>query len=232
MTSQIIEYDFCNEYILYSLSQLFKSNYTEEQSFFKHSLDNFDYYRNIKQENVIIIEESLFIRIKIHFNALPLIQVIINKENHKLCRVYVSNDEKKLGKYFYINDNRIIELINLSTEVQRRILINFEQIKKDEIANSFLISNSIHGYLNKLVIEKNQLNKIDMNANLFPTFYGVCLILEVFKSKQLQNRYRFLREDFKNSSNNDIILKNFIQNKINSFIKIVKPENYDKSIQK
>ena len=233
MVTQEIEYDFSNEYILYSLSQLFKSNYSEEESFFKHSLDNLDYYRNIKYSHIEINEESLFIRIKINCTNCPRVKVIWNKENHKVCRVYVSNDEKKLGNSFYINDDKILELINLPGKVQKDIFLKVEQLKKEETANTWLITDSKIKYLEKLVSDKNQENKTDIKATLFPTFYGVCLILECSKPKQVKKRYRFLKDDFKNSTDLESKLQKVINNKINGFLRVVKPDKKEnKNTQK
>ena len=126
----LITYDFVEEFVLYCLADLFQSNYKNEDIYTKHSLDNLDYFRNIQNEYLTVQEEDRFIRFIISFNeVIPKIQIIINKDNNKLCRVYVCNDLKKLGAYFDINDEQIINLVNLDSELITNITNRIKQLQ-------------------------------------------------------------------------------------------------------
>ena len=90
---ELITYDFVEEFVLNYLGNLFKSKCKNDEIYTNHSLENLDYFRTIKKENLTIKEEDRFIQLTISLNMdIPKIQIIINKDNNRLCRVYVNND--------------------------------------------------------------------------------------------------------------------------------------------
>ena len=216
----LLTYDFVEEYVLNRLSDLFQSKYSYEDSFRKHSIDNLNLYRNIKKDFVTIKEESLYIRIKIRLaEAIPLVQIIVNKENHKLCRVYVSNDEKKLGNCFNINDEKIFDLINLSRSTISSISQDIIHIKNNEELN-IPLSNLATELLLDSIEQKNKELKNQIKGTVVPTYYGFCLILTSDKNITTC-RYRFEQEELKKhkSEHKDNILQVFINKSISIYIK-------------
>lgn len=217
----LITYDFVEEFVLYCLADLFQSNYKNEDIYTKHSLDNLDYFRNIQNEYLTVQEEDRFIRFIISFNeVIPKIQIIINKDNNKLCRVYVCNDLKKLGAYFDINDEQIINLVNLSSELITNITNRIKQLQIAEKENPITVHN-----IDTIISDKinmNCKNLLDsMDAHLYTTYYGFCLIVYYGKIMIKQTRYRFVKEEIKKDKNYDEeeSVKVFINNSLEDFIK-------------
>ncbi len=218
---ELLTYDFVEEFVLNYLGNLFKSKCKNDELYTNHSLENLDYFRTIKKENLLIKEEDRFIRLIISFSMnIPKIQIIINKDNNRLCRVYVSNDFKKLGSYFDIDDEQIINLLNLDSQKVINIEARINQIKKAEKENPILVPD-IDTRISEFINRNKQRLADQMVANFHSTYYGFCLIIYYGKITIKQTRYRFVKETMKKEQNYDEVesVKLFIQNSLEDFIK-------------
>ena len=215
-----ISYDFVDEYVSNFLSNLFQTKHHDEEIYRKHSLENLDFFRNIKNDFVVIKEESRFINIRICFNSIiPNIQIFINKDNNRLSRVYINNYDNKLGPMFDIDDEKIIDLINLQPQLISNMTNIIIQIKENEKENLVLVS-QISDFISETINQRNQKLKEKISAEVFPTYYGFCLILTTGRLKVLQIRYRFNKNTIKKSEAvTDEKLQKFVEKKVDHFIK-------------
>lgn len=228
----LITYDFVEEFVLYYLADLFKSQYKNDDIYTKHSLDNLDYFRKIQNKHLAIKEEDRFIRLIISFNPdIPKIQIIINKDNNKLCRVYVSNDFIKLGTSFDINDEQIINLINLQPQNITTITNRIRIIQKAEKENQIIVPD-IEKIISEFINLNNKSLSETMVAHFYTTYYGFCLIIYYGKVTITQTRYRFVKEEMKkeNNYNEEENIKLFIRNSLENFIK--KQKSKEKRVYK
>lgn len=218
---ELITYDFVEEFVLNYLGNLFKSKCKNDEIYTNHSLENLDYFRTIKKENLTIKEEDRFIQLTISLNMnIPKIQIIINKDNNRLCRVYVNNDSNKFLTSFDIDDEQIINLINLDSQKVINIETRINQIKEAEEENPILVPD-IDTRISEFINQNKQRLADLMVANCHSTYYGFCLIIYYGKITIKQTRYRFVKETMKKEQNYDevesVIL--FIQNSLEDFIK-------------
>ena len=218
---ELITYDFVEEFVLNYLGNLFKSKCKNDEIYTNHSLENLDYFRTIKKENLTIKEEDRFIQLTISLNMnIPKIQIIINKDNNRLCRVYVNNDPKKFLTSFDIDDEQIINLLNLDSQKVINIETRINQIKEAEKENPILVPD-IDTRISEFINRNKQRLVDQMVANFHSTYYGFCLIIYYGKITIKQTRYRFVKETMKKEQNYDEVesVKLFIQNSLEDFIK-------------
>lgn len=218
---ELITYDFVEEFVLNYLGNLFKSKCKNDEIYTNHSLENLDYFRTIKKENLTIKEEDRFIQLTISLNMnIPKIQIIINKDNNRLCRVYVNNDSNKFLTSFDIDDEQIINLINLDSQKVINIETRINQIKEAEEENPILVPD-IDTRISEFIKQNKQRLADLMVANFHSTYYGFCLIIYYGKITIKQTRYRFVKETMKKEQNYDEVesVKLFIQNSLEDFIK-------------
>ena len=218
---ELITYDFVEEFVLNYLGNLFKSKCKNDEIYTNHSLENLDYFRTIKKENLTIKEEDRFIQLTISLNMnIPKIQIIINKDNNRLCRVYVNNDPKKFLTSFDIDDEQIINLLNLDSQKVINIETRINQIKEAEKENPILVPD-IDTRISEFINQNKQRLADHMVANFHSTYYGFCLIIYYGKITIKQTRYRFVKETMKKEQNYDEVesVKLFIQNSLEDFIK-------------
>lgn len=95
-----------------------------------------DKYKVLNLENVAVEEDVRFLRIKYKFSEMfPELQVIANKDNHMYNRVYIPTSEKELGSSFYITDERVSDILNLSSEIIKELEVNAEIMINKTVEN-------------------------------------------------------------------------------------------------